>query len=281
MEFGAYIDLLYIKGYFKTKPGFVIKMLKSSVQNPNQVSVTDSALKGYIYGDPIHSLARTLLDCGLCAEKISAFIEGLYNTEHRRTPTYQKRYHGQTYKEALYDKIKKNHEVSMDEMADFLAKQFIEIINTAVKESEVRPESKSTIKCGSATLEKLRELILQMICLSGRLDQDRQCIAEWLKRKPISTPYSACPQWKPFHDAFEELQKCNAELKAISGIVKWKFLSSTAAMGEKLHAQSVALSCHRKYRDHQSAKEQFDCYREKLNEIMAQLEKQFRGRTVL
>lgn len=198
MEFKEFVNLVYIKGYFKTKPEFVIKMLKSSVQNPNLVAVTDSALKGYIYGDPIHSLARTMIEAGLSAEKISAFIEGLYNTEHKRTPTYKECYHGQTYREALFDKVNEKYpEVTMDEMAKFLAKKFIEIVQKAAAErdmrhkcpapvssdseqgdnsmsSDDRRDIKKTITQLFRTMDKLLELSIRLLVNTNEPDDDNR-----------------------------------------------------------------------------------------------------------
>ena len=274
MDFKEFMNLVYVKGYFCKKEQFARKLIEGSVQEPGTISGSDALIKSYLRGDSIRSLAQMMMDAGLRAEKISAFIEGLYNTEHKRTPTYKERYHGQTYKEALYDKFKKTHpDVNMDDMTDFLAKQLYELIKNEYDASTSQAQPQSPFKCGASTQAKLHELILQMIFLSGRLDQDRQCIAEWLKRQPISMPYSACPRWKPFHDAFEELQKCNAELKAISEAVKWNTPSSATAILEKIDAQSLALSCSERFRDLYNVTDRFNCYREKLNEIMAQLEK--------
>ena len=115
--FHRFIDLIYINGYFEAgscngeeyaaKPFFVLNLLKGSVHNPDEIYFTRSAINGYIDGNSIDSVIKKLIEAGYNNECLEAYIAGLYQTKHKDTPTYRNRFKGKIYKEALYEKVKK------------------------------------------------------------------------------------------------------------------------------------------------------------------------------
>lgn len=108
MDFKTFVHLVYIKGYFLSQYDFVKKLLETSVDDKTKISISESALKGYIGGDPIHMLADALVDAGISQDKILSHFISLHEKRHKDTPTFYARYHGQTYQEALYEKVKNN-----------------------------------------------------------------------------------------------------------------------------------------------------------------------------
>ena len=193
MDFKTYVHLIYLKGFFQSQDDFVKKLLKASVEQPAKISISESALKGYIGGDPIHTLADTLVSAGISQERISAYLQSLYDLRHKDTPTFIARYHGQTYQEALYEKIQKDkqskkalREIAMENMAEILAKSFFDLIEAAanpVQMDKRRKQQKNGADEGNGhgqqLIQGVDESLLKLIRI-GRM------IAEYEKEKEIT-----------------------------------------------------------------------------------------------
>lgn len=144
MEFTEFANIIYIRGYFKTKPEAMEKLFKGSVAEPGKVSVSKAAINGYLRGETISSLAITLINAGLSIDKMSSYIKSLYEKKHRGTPTYKERFGNQTYKDALYNQVKgKFVGITTDNMSEILATAFFTIIQDAANEKESEKASKS------------------------------------------------------------------------------------------------------------------------------------------
>lgn len=74
MDFKTYVRLIYIKGFFRSQYTFALELLKASVEKPTKISISESALKGYIGGDPVHSLAEMLVNAKISQERIIAHL---------------------------------------------------------------------------------------------------------------------------------------------------------------------------------------------------------------
>ncbi len=133
--FGKFIDLIYIEGYFEKgsvngeefspKPYFVLKLLKGSVATPDSITFSKPAINGYIGGDSIGSVVEALKNAGYDNELLAKHIEGQYEIKHKDTPTYRNRFKGKNYKEALYEKAKKEfQEITPENMSSILAECF-------------------------------------------------------------------------------------------------------------------------------------------------------------
>ena len=135
MEYKEFVNAFYIGGYLKPKTDALNKFLKGGVASPDKLSFSENALKSYMRGDPIHTLASALIDAGLSTERISAYIKSLYETKYKGTPTYKKRYGNKTYKEALFDQVKGEFDgITLKNMSEVLAKEFFSLIKAANEE---------------------------------------------------------------------------------------------------------------------------------------------------
>ena len=117
---------------FETKYDYVKEFLEKSVEDKSKLLVSEPALRGYINGDPIQSLANDLFGAGINQNKITEYLQSLYDIRHKDTLTFNNRYHGQTYKEALYEKAQKDFtDITMDNLAENLSKAFFDLIQAA------------------------------------------------------------------------------------------------------------------------------------------------------
>ena len=191
MDFETYVHLIYIKGFFRSQYTFVLELLKSSVETPAKISISESALKGYIGGDPIHTLADTLVDAGISQDRIATHLQSLYELSHKDTPTFIARYHGQTYQEALYEQIQKDKhsqkalpEITMDNMAEILAQAFFNLIQATanpVRVDKRRKQPQNDIvldgTAGTGTISQIIDEIdacLTEMIVIGRADAESQ-----------------------------------------------------------------------------------------------------------
>lgn len=143
MTFKELIHLIHIGGYFERLPVFLNDLLKTSVKNPDIISIAEPTLNGYINGDPIDSLANALFDAGFNSELLSSHIESLYLKNHKDSKTYNERLGHMNYREALYKEIIENYPneflgISMDNMSDLIAEKFKTIISEAYNEFSLK-----------------------------------------------------------------------------------------------------------------------------------------------
>lgn len=133
MTFQEIIKLLYVSsGYSKTQSAFLSKLLKGCVDNSNKIFLSDSALKGFFHGNNITNIAHTLIEAGLSVDKISKYIESLYEKQHNDSLTYNKRFNGKTYKDSLFEEAQKIFpDITEDNMSTVLANEFYKIIEDA------------------------------------------------------------------------------------------------------------------------------------------------------
>lgn len=181
-SFGEFIDLIYIEGYFDkgamniesypAKPFFVLNLLKGSVENPDHISFTKSAINGYIIDNSIVSVVKALKNAEYDKEQLVRYIESLYERKHKNTKTYNKRYKDKVYREALYEKVEKVYpEATIDGMSAYLADCFDKIIIDAISEestnnlSTPKAENKDTI-IASYTVNESEKKALLNICES-------------------------------------------------------------------------------------------------------------------
>lgn len=146
MNFKAIIELLYIdRGYSNNQALFLRELLLSSVNKPDKINIADATLKGYFYGNNITSLAPMLIKAELNVDKLSAYIDSLYDTKHKNTPTYQKRFLDKSYKEALFEKAKKYFpDITFNNMSKRLADTFYTIVNNTYAEIVAKDMDKSS-----------------------------------------------------------------------------------------------------------------------------------------
>ena len=148
VTFKEFFHLIYIRGYFEKQPVFLLDFLKESVDNPDMIIFSEPALNGYIMGDPIGTIAKSLKDAGYSREKLVKYIEKLYPMKHKDTKTYNNNFKGKTYKEALCERVAEKYSYVMsDGISDFLADCFNDIITEAeAKLNESTNEKNSTNK---------------------------------------------------------------------------------------------------------------------------------------
>ncbi len=158
--FGRFFELIYIAGYFekglnrgeefKAKPYFVLCLLKGSVKTPDKISFTQSAINGYILGDSIVSVVRDMKYAGYDKKLLAEYIEGMYETKHRNSKTYNERYGDKLYKDALYEKVLNvNHKIKIEDMSTYLAECFDDgikdIISNIINPYSLNGSEKKTI----------------------------------------------------------------------------------------------------------------------------------------
>ncbi len=134
MDFKTFIHLVYIRGFFDSQESFTRGLLEHSVENSSMIVVSESALKGYIRGDPYYALSEMMINAGMDKDLIAHFFESLYETRHFDSPTFNNRFHGQSYKEALYVNLNEKGEkhfpdFTHDEMSQVLANCLYDIFH--------------------------------------------------------------------------------------------------------------------------------------------------------
>lgn len=194
MTFSEFIKLIYIRGYFekgylskteyKAQPFFVIKLLKGSVKNPKSISVSEAAINGYLKGDSIGVLVQELKKAEFDANLCSEYLKSLYDTNHKDTPTFRKRFNGKNYREALFEKvIIVIKDTSLDNMSMDLALLFNDIIDASFPEQIFHSNSRTqnVIEKGSLStntvkidnenndsLEAKMDILLTALITTGR-----------------------------------------------------------------------------------------------------------------
>lgn len=134
MDFKTFVHIVYIEGYCffnksnTTQYEFTKTLLEKSVEDSSKIDIEESTLKGYIGGAPYHTLSKMMIDAGMNKTLIQSFFEEQFDTKHKNTPTYKKRFHGQTYKEALYEIAKESFpNITLDNLSDMLAECFCKV----------------------------------------------------------------------------------------------------------------------------------------------------------
>lgn len=223
MEFTEFANIIYIRGYFKTKPEAMEKLFKGSVAEPGKVSVSKAAINGYLRGETISSLAITLINAGLSIDKMSSYIKSLYEKKHRGTPTYKERFGNQTYKDALYNQVKgKFVGITTDNMSEILATAFFTIIQDAANEKESekasKPREASEIVLNFTMTNDEKRAILNLCELIYRKLQDIMHTVNDIDKKRQELKHIA-------HMLAEKIQKCKSIYKAghlLKSKIRWR-----------------------------------------------------------
>ncbi len=177
MEFKEFVNAFYIGGYLKPKTDALEKFLKGGVAYPDKLSFSENALKSYMRGDPIHTLASALIDAGLSTERISAYIKSLYETKHKGTPTYKERFGNQTYKEALFDQAKDKFDgITPENMSEVLAKEFFALIQTAKTEVDIKALRSQTTDIDRIVrfIRKIDQTVSEMITIGRNIAESHE-----------------------------------------------------------------------------------------------------------
>lgn len=85
-----------------------------------------------------------MIDAGMNKSLIKRFFEEQFDTKHKNAPTYNERFHGQTYKEALLKKAKESFpNLTLDNMSDVLAECFCKVFydDLSVHQTTLQPSS--------------------------------------------------------------------------------------------------------------------------------------------
>lgn len=157
MNFKDIILLLYIdRGFCGKQPSFLKSLLQNSVENPEVLSFSDSTYKSYFTGNPLTELAPALIKANLSKDKISTYIENLYETKFKTQKTQKIEYKDKTYKQALYVNVKdKFTDITSENMADKIAEAFYSIIK-----NEYNKLYNSNKDCSSGNSEELLQKII-------------------------------------------------------------------------------------------------------------------------
>ena len=177
MEYKEFVNAFYIGGYLKPKTDALNKFLKGGVASPDKLSFSENALKSYMRGDPIHTLASALIDAGLSTERISAYIKSLYETKHKGTPTYKKRYGNKTYKEALFDQVKGEFDgITLENMSEVLAKEFFSLIKAANEEYQIKALRRQPSDIGRIVtfIQKIDQTVSEMITIGRNIAESHE-----------------------------------------------------------------------------------------------------------
>lgn len=135
MDFKTFFRVFHIKAYLGTQIDALEKLLKAIVRKPDDIAYAKSTLSGFIHGDRISQLAMNLIQAGFSSDRMSAYIKSLYPLKPK--PTYAERYHNKPYVEALYDNVKQEFpDMKMDEVAEYLTKEFSNLIRTENEKSD-------------------------------------------------------------------------------------------------------------------------------------------------
>ena len=132
-EFKDLINLIYIKGFFdkgmfngkqyKQKPFFVLNLLKGSVDKPEMIDFTESAINSYITGCSIGTVAKSLNEAGFSCDNVIKHITSLYEFNNKDSIMY---------KEELYKKVVViQDDVTFDNMAELIANCLDSIVTAA------------------------------------------------------------------------------------------------------------------------------------------------------
>lgn len=133
MKFKDLLSILHDTAYVKKQDIFLINLLKGSVSEPDQIDIAPSTLKGYFQGNNITELAITLKNAGFSTERLTNYIEGLYELPHKDSGTFNTRYKDKLYKDVLYEKAKEKYpDILLEDMASYLAERFQEFISEAI-----------------------------------------------------------------------------------------------------------------------------------------------------
>ena len=181
--------MIYVGGYFNNevfngktynpKSSFVLNLLKGSVNRPNEIDFTQSSINGYINGDNIASVAKSVNAAGFSCEKLVSYIESLYECKHKSTKTYNKAFGDKTYKAALHEQFEDNHiKVAIDEMAEYIADRFDKIMVAALPkktntESDALTIDMHTKIVNSYTIKDEEKKSIKNLCglICSRLDK--------------------------------------------------------------------------------------------------------------
>lgn len=186
MTFQVIIKLIYVSsGYSTTQPMFLSDFFKGIVTDSEKISLSESSLKGFFHGNNITNIAHTLIEAGLSVDKISKYIESLYEKQHNDSLTYNKKFNGKTYKDSLFEEAQKIFpDITQDNMSTVLAEQFYKIIEDACnkytandsKNDVEQLDSKGSTITPSYSITELEKKEIKNIC---RLMDSALSNAKW------------------------------------------------------------------------------------------------------
>ena len=160
MNFKDFAHLIYIRGYGDNHEAFIRLLLENSVEQKSLLVVSEAALKGYIRGDPIGSLAVMMFNAKVRPDLIKSALEELYDCKHKDTKTYNDRYGGKLYKEALFESGTVSGlfpDLTRDNLSETLAQCLYGILQIAKEEAEshIQHSDSAIIKDIDASLRSL------------------------------------------------------------------------------------------------------------------------------
>lgn len=258
MKFNKIINLIYVRGYFKSQPTFLNDLLKASVNKPEEISLSDSALKGYFNGNNITSLAPALTKAELNAEKLSRYIQTLYENEHKDSKTYNERFGNKKFKQVLYEKVKgKFDDITIDNMSDILSENICNIMKV----------NDETLKCDTNTIEfkctftdmerkdikgviKLINLALNDIALLNREIINNNTNTEKLKKSFTDKHTELKEHCKYFINLYGNKKQLHSSLKNIYEIaesISHNYLETIFGDESKYYKISLIVSNFNKY----------------------------------
>ena len=138
MKFEDFVGIIYIRGYGDKQEPFIRKLLENSVEQKSLLVVSEAALKGYIRGDNIGSLAVMMFTAKVRPDLIKSSLESLYDCKHKDTKTYNDRYGRKLYKEALFATAKASGhfpDLTRDNLSETLAQCLYGILQAAKEEA--------------------------------------------------------------------------------------------------------------------------------------------------
>lgn len=183
MEFKELINLLYERGYFSSQAAFLKELLRNSVRSADKLSFADSTLKGYFSGNDITELADILNVSEFDVDLLREYIERLYTTEHKNTPTYNKKYGEKLYKDIILERSKEafGDKITSENMSQVLSDKFNEIVDTKIKETNKKksiPKSESAYSLYTISADEKKSI--ENICslIEKSLDEAKRYMEE-------------------------------------------------------------------------------------------------------
>lgn len=283
--FSEFINLIYIEGYFnkgafrgkefKAKPFFVLNLLKGSVKTPDIISFSKSAINGYIGGDSVASVVRDIKNAEYDKELLAQYIEGLYETKHTDSKTYNERYGDKLYKDALYEKVQEVYpKITIEGMTTHLVASFDKIIaDIKYDESTTIPEiSEEDIKAtiiDSYSLSESEKKMLIKLCESIKnvfrsIKHQTDIICNKQNELKNLTHSEDDEKWKPhleneinslkrrFDESYPEIEKLCADMVVLLESKKGihKSLETIISIAQNISSNEYKITCPGKFNYH-------------------------------
>ena len=143
MNFKNSAHIICIRGYADDQEPFMRNLLEKSVEHRSLFTVSVSSLKGYIGGNPIWPLAKMMFEANVRPDLIKRALEDLYDCKHKTTKTFNDRFGGKPYKEALFESARVSGlfpNLTHDNLSEALSKCLYTILKVAMNEAESRKQ---------------------------------------------------------------------------------------------------------------------------------------------